>query len=510
VQPSPRRLWSLLLGAVVVLLVGLDPLACPDTAQAAAPERPHAAVPARALAAALPCDIYASGGTPCVAAHSTTRALFATYNGPLYRVQRWSDSAQLVINTLGPGGYADSAAQDAFCEGDSCTITALYDQTRNHNNLSIEGPDGNGGQDAGANASALPVMAGGHKVYGLYVSSGVGYRDNVTTGVATGSQPEGMYMVTEGRHVNNRCCFDYGNVETNAVDNGNGHMDAVNFSSACWFHPCSGSGPWVQADLENGLFAGGNGSWPANAGRSTPFVTAILKNNGTSTYAIKDGDARSGGLTTRYSGPLPNIWGYAPMHREGAIVLGTGGDNSNGGVGSFFEGVMAAGYPTDATEDALQADIAAVGYSKITTFPVDGGTYTLTNVNSGKVAEPVNCGTVAGTLVVQWTPLGTPCQRWHFTSAASGTWMVTNVNSGKVLEAVNCGLANGTPVDLGDPIGNPCQQWAVVPAGGNRYELVVGNSGMVLDDTDCGTVDGTPIRLRQWRADTCQVWAIAP
>ena len=32
-----------------------------------------------------PCDIYADAGAPCVAAHSTTRALYASYNGPLYR-----------------------------------------------------------------------------------------------------------------------------------------------------------------------------------------------------------------------------------------------------------------------------------------------------------------------------------------------------------------------------------------------------------------------------------------
>ncbi|KAG5915040.1 hypothetical protein E4U42_000172, partial [Claviceps africana] len=33
-----------------------------------------------------PCDIYAAGGTACVAAHSTTRALYAAYTGPLYQV----------------------------------------------------------------------------------------------------------------------------------------------------------------------------------------------------------------------------------------------------------------------------------------------------------------------------------------------------------------------------------------------------------------------------------------
>ena len=31
-----------------------------------------------------PCDIYANGNTPCVAAHSLTRALYAAYGGPLY------------------------------------------------------------------------------------------------------------------------------------------------------------------------------------------------------------------------------------------------------------------------------------------------------------------------------------------------------------------------------------------------------------------------------------------
>ena len=41
------------------------------------------AAPAGA-ATSLPCDIYAAAGTPCVAAHSTTRALYAAYNGPLY------------------------------------------------------------------------------------------------------------------------------------------------------------------------------------------------------------------------------------------------------------------------------------------------------------------------------------------------------------------------------------------------------------------------------------------
>ena len=35
-----------------------------------------------------PCDLFAQGGTPCVAAHSTVRGLFSAYTGPLYAVKR--------------------------------------------------------------------------------------------------------------------------------------------------------------------------------------------------------------------------------------------------------------------------------------------------------------------------------------------------------------------------------------------------------------------------------------
>ena len=51
-------------------------------------------------------------------------------------------------------------------------------------------------------------------------------------------------------------------------------------------------------------------------------------------------------------------------HCQGAIILGIGGDNSDGAVGTFYEGAMLKGYTTDATDDAMQANIVAAGYGK--------------------------------------------------------------------------------------------------------------------------------------------------
>jgi hypothetical protein len=315
-----------------------------------------------------PCDIYAAAGSPCVAAHSTTRALLGSYGGRLYQVQRASDNKTADIGTLTTGGYADATAQDAFCADTNCIITIIYDQTSQANHLTISPAGGAGGADVGANAAALPAMAGGHAVYGVYVAPGVGYRNLAAKGTARSGQPEGMYMVTSGKHVNGGCCFDYGNTEQpKALDTGNGHMDAVYFGMRCEHPPCSGTGPWIAADLENGLFQG-NGSNTNDTTVDFDLVTAVLKNDGQRKFALRTANAQSGGLTTQYDGTLPNgpYQGYIPMSQEGGIVLGVGGDNSNGSAGDFYEGVMTAGYPTTAAEDAVQASIVSVGYKAVT------------------------------------------------------------------------------------------------------------------------------------------------
>lgn len=61
-------------------------------------------VPQASAATSLPCDIYATAGTPCVAAHSLVRALYSSYNGSLYQVQRASDSTTANIGPLAAGG----------------------------------------------------------------------------------------------------------------------------------------------------------------------------------------------------------------------------------------------------------------------------------------------------------------------------------------------------------------------------------------------------------------------
>jgi hypothetical protein len=441
-------------------------------------------------AGSLPCDIYASGGTPCVAAHSTVRALFSAYNGNLYQVERASDSTTLNIGVLSAGGYANAAAQDSFCAGTTCVITIIYDQSGHGNNLT-QGPAGGHVHhiDNLANASALPLVVGGHHVYGLYVAAGTGYRDDTTSGIATGDAPEGEYAIFDGTHYNGGCCFDYGNAETSNDDTGDGHMEAIYFGTNKVWSYGSGNGPWVMADLENGLWAGENtGLDSADQTVTSQYVTAMVK-GGPNLWAIKAGNAQSGGLTTMYNGVRPS--GYNPMHKEGAILLGIGGDNSDSGDGSFFEGAMTSGYPSDATDDAVQANIAGVGYGGSSTTGV------LRGVGSNRCLDVPGAATANGTLLQIWTCNGGTNQQW--TSLSNGE---LQVYGDKCLEVPAGTTTRGTRVQINDCNDGTNQQWTL-----NSNSTVVGvGSGLCLDVTGKGTANGTAVEIWTCNGGSNQQW----
>ncbi len=129
-------------------------------------------------------------------------------------------------------------------------------------------------------------------------------------------------------------------------------MEAIYFGNIKVWGYGTGSGPWIMADMENGLFSGVNAGYNSNdPSISHRFTTAMIEGE-PGHWAILGGNAQSGGVSTFYSGARPNVSGYNPMHKEGAIILGIGGDNSKSSAGTFYEGVMTSGYPSAAAESA--------------------------------------------------------------------------------------------------------------------------------------------------------------
>ena len=106
--------------------------------------------------------------------------------------------------------------------------------------------------------------------------------------------PETIYMVTSNVDLVDGCCFNYGN----------GTAEAVNFSNGVIWGSGTGTGPWVMADLENGLFAGWENGKDRNISTNTPierdFVTAIYRAMRTFLPGMI-GNLTSGSATSRIS-----------------------------------------------------------------------------------------------------------------------------------------------------------------------------------------------------------------
>ncbi|KAF7332601.1 Alpha-L-arabinofuranosidase B domain protein [Mycena kentingensis (nom. inval.)] len=217
---------------------------------------------------------------------------------------------QIAPLSAGAGGVADAAAQDKFCAGTTCLIHKIFDQTGNGNHLK-KGPPGTGGRG---------TDPGDFDIWRLRTG-----RRRRWTGRSLGK-------IGAGR------------------------------------------GPWVGGDLENGIFGSDTrqSQNPNNPSVTSRFVTAILKGKAGNHWALRGGNAASGALHAIYSGKRPS-GGYNPMKKEGAITLGVGGDNSNRAQGTFYEGAItvAGSFPSDATENAVQADIVAAKYAatNLTTGP---------------------------------------------------------------------------------------------------------------------------------------------
>ncbi|GAA5200496.1 hypothetical protein GCM10023322_78510 [Rugosimonospora acidiphila] len=483
--------------AIALAVIGISfTVASPAVAKQAAPARPPG-----------PCDIYAAAGTPCVAAHSTTRALYAAYDGPLYQVRRASDNQVRDIGVVAPtaqpvpdpGGYADAAAQDEFCADTSCWISIVYDQSPMHNDLT-QAPHGGfsgpamGGFDNLPIADLAPITVSGHKAYGVFIEPGMGLRDDDTRGIAVDDQPEGMYWVLNGQHFNNGCCFDYGNAETDSRDDGNGTMETSYFGNATsWYHG-NAPGPWVMTDQENNLVGCVNPGSTSKLCAGLPnitsrFVTAVAKGE-PHHWASLGGDAQRGGLTTMFDGPRVDA-SYDPMRKQGAIVLGNGGDNSNGSQGTFYEGVMTAGYPSDATDSAVQANVVAAKYdvrqlslapASATDTPPGSQTFA---PGSSQDSTLTFTNTTGSTILAVQLGLSVP-PGWS--AKAAGQSVFLSVPPGQSVSA-NFRVTSG-PTDFnGDLVGNAT--W-VIQGTGQRHAVT----------TTERVRDTAPVKLNEFRTGT--------
>ncbi len=203
-------------------------------------------------------------------------------------------------------------------------------------------------------------------------------------------------------------------------------------------------------------------------------------------------------MSTFYSGPRPNVSGYNPMHKEGAIILGIGGDNSKGSAGTFYEGVMTSGYPSAATESSVQASIVAAGYTTATSGGTGATGTIVAGDNSAKCVDNNNASATNGNKVQLWDCDGnTAAQNWTVNS--NGTLTI----DGGCLDITGASSANGTLIEWWPCNGGANQQWTA-----SNGELVNPATGKCLDDPASNTANGTQLILYTCNGGANQKWTL--
>ncbi len=333
----------------------------------------------------LPGDVAQAADTPMVAAHGMTRALFASYDGPLFRALRVSDSEEMDIGVVAAGGLVDTAALSAFCEGTACKVATLYDQSGNGNDL-WRADDPNENQPGTVRPCDLLdieywQMSDGTRMP-IAVEKGAMWKDKSqclrnrdrTNNMPVGADPQTEYAIFHAEYLNNNCCFNYGNTGNAVHYTGPGTLTAINFSKIEFWSKGLGEGPWPMVDFETGVYAGntakcGSGvpdSVPCTATGENPnpsvtfdIVTMLFKHDGVAHWVVKSANAQEGPFSVNIDLPTLPV-GYSPLKQEGGLGIGEGGAGDPNGTGGFSEGAVMAGETSEATDVAIQASIAGV------------------------------------------------------------------------------------------------------------------------------------------------------
>ena len=268
-------------------------------------------------------------------------------------------------------GFADTAAQDAFCSGTICTISHPLRPVREREQSQgrARGPlrrrnvrglarlrvERDQGHADGRRPQGLRALH--ERARGLPDPLNVKAKD-----VPTGNTAQGIYELADGTHSGTACCWDFGNVSPDPTQYVT--MNTLFFGTGFWGKG-AGSGPWFMGDFEGGVWAGGSAiRSTVNNQQQQPVDEGSLRprhppHAGREVRA-QDGrhaDGHRSDDRLRRQHPSGKTWGNA-----GGIVLGVGGDNSNNSWGTFYEGAVTNGSPTNATDLAVMQNIQAAGY----------------------------------------------------------------------------------------------------------------------------------------------------
>ncbi len=115
---------------------------------------------------------------------------------------------------------------------------------------------------------------------------------------------------------------------------------------------------------------------------------------------------------------------------------------------------------------------------------------------------------VSGTSVQLKTADKSTSQLWKFTKNSNGTYTIMNMETGKVLDVKGAATSNSTPVQVYQSNGSMAQQWYIYNVNGEYIFIPRNAQGSALDVSGNRVADGTPIDIYYYNRTSAQKFKI--
>src|SRR6476619_6466957 len=108
------------------------------------------------------------------------------------------------------------------------------------------------------------------------------------------------------------------------------------------------------------------------------------------------------------------------------------------------------------------------------------GTYASKNVQTGMVLRIKDANSKDGTPIVAYSPVNWKCVTWDFKHVEGQTYQLKNLFSGKTLQPVQANSTEGNALEEQPLAGTDIQQYEFIPAGKDAYFIRLKGTGLYI------------------------------
>jgi len=136
------------------------------------------------------------------------------------------------------------------------------------------------------------------------------------------------------------------------------------------------------------------------------------------------------------------------------------------------------------------------------------GTYAIKNVQTGMVLRIKDANSKDGTPIVAYSPVNWKCVTWDFKHVEGQTYQLKNLFSGKTLQSVQGKSIEGSALEEQPLAAGDIQQYEFIPVGKDIYLIQLKGTGLYITPSDKNGTMNSSIILAKKDGTILQQWQI--